>query len=98
MESPTSNIASIFTIVQIAAAEGRFVKVGDVGSAYLNALMPRGSLEKTLYMLIEPKVAKEIIRQDKEIIWLAGLHWYQGYKKQSVRLEQDNQSCMQHVT
>jgi hypothetical protein len=27
-------------------------------------------------------------------LWLAGLVWYQGYKKQSVRLEQDNQSCI----
>jgi hypothetical protein len=26
-------------------------------------------------------------------LWLAGLIWHQGYKKQSVRLEQDNQSC-----
>jgi hypothetical protein len=46
IESPTANIASIFTIAQIAAAEGRFVMVGDVGSAYLNAIMPRGSLDK----------------------------------------------------
>jgi hypothetical protein len=27
-------------------------------------------------------------------LWLAGLHWYQRYKKHSVRLEQDNQSYM----
>jgi hypothetical protein len=33
IESPTANIASIFAIAQIAAAEGRFVMVGDVGSA-----------------------------------------------------------------
>jgi Reverse transcriptase (RNA-dependent DNA polymerase) len=68
IESPTANIASIFTIAQIAAAEGRFVMVGDVGSAYLNAIMPRGSLDKTLYMLIEPEVAKEIIRQDASFL------------------------------
>jgi hypothetical protein len=42
--------------------------VGDVGSAYLNALMPRGNLDKTLYMLIEPEVAKEIIRQDPSFL------------------------------
>jgi hypothetical protein len=42
--------------------------VGDVGSAYLNALMPRGSIDKTLYMLIEPEVAKEIIRQDASFL------------------------------
>jgi hypothetical protein len=27
-------------------------------------------------------------------LWLAGLISYQGYKKQSVRLEQGNQSCI----
>jgi Reverse transcriptase (RNA-dependent DNA polymerase) len=68
IESPTANIASIFTIAQIAAAVGRFVMVGDMGSAYLNALMPRGNIDKTLYMLIEPEVAKEIIRQDPSFL------------------------------
>jgi hypothetical protein len=68
IEFSTANIASIFTIAQNAAAEGRFVMVGDVGSAYLNALMPRGSLDKTLYMLIEPEVAKVIIRQDASFL------------------------------
>jgi hypothetical protein len=67
-ESPTANIASIFTIAKIAAAEGRFVMVGDVGSAYLNALMPRGDQSKILYMAIEPDVAREIIRQDRSFL------------------------------
>jgi hypothetical protein len=56
----TANIASIFTIAQIAEAEGRFVMVGDVGSAYLNAVMPRGSLE--------PEVTKKLIRQDASFL------------------------------
>jgi Reverse transcriptase (RNA-dependent DNA polymerase) len=68
IELPTANIASIFTIAQIAAAEGRFVMVGDVGSAYLNALMPRGDQCKTLYMAIEADVAREIIRQDRSFL------------------------------
>jgi hypothetical protein len=50
IESPIANIASIFTIAQTAAAEGKFVTFGNVGSAYLNALMPRGNLDKTLYL------------------------------------------------
>jgi hypothetical protein len=68
IEFPTANIASIFTIAQIAAAEGRFVMVGDVGSAYLNALMPRGNQVEILYMAIEPDVAREIIRQDSSFL------------------------------
>jgi Reverse transcriptase (RNA-dependent DNA polymerase) len=66
--TPTANIASIFTIAQIAAAEGRFVMVGDVGSAYLNALIPRGDESKILYMAIEPDVAREIIHQDRSFL------------------------------
>jgi Reverse transcriptase (RNA-dependent DNA polymerase) len=65
IESPTANIASILTVAQIAAAEERFVMVGDVGSAYLNASMPMDDPSKILYMLIEPDVAREIIKQDK---------------------------------
>ena len=40
IESPTANVASIFTIAQIAASEERFIMVGEVGTAYLNANMP----------------------------------------------------------
>ena len=64
IESPTASISSIFTIAQIAAAEERFVMIGDVGSAYLNAVMPTDDPAKILYMSIEPDVASEIIRQD----------------------------------
>ena len=48
IESPTANISSIFTIAQIAAAQDRFVMIGDVGSAYLNAAMPMDDPEKIL--------------------------------------------------
>ena len=33
IESPTASMAAIFTVAQLAAAEKRFVMVGDVGSA-----------------------------------------------------------------
>ena len=65
IESPTANIASIFTVAQIAAAENRFVMVGDVGTAYLNADMPMDKPDKILHMSIEKSVAAEIIKQDK---------------------------------
>jgi Reverse transcriptase (RNA-dependent DNA polymerase) len=68
IESLTANISSIFTVAQIAAAEQRFVMVGDVGSAYLNAAMPTDNPDKILYMLIEPDVSREIIRQDKSFL------------------------------
>ena len=64
VESPTASIASIFSIAQIAAAEKRFVMVGDVGTAYLNAKMPMDNPDKILHMIIAKHVAEEIIRQD----------------------------------
>ena len=65
IESPTASMAAIFAVAQLAAAEGRFVMVGDVGSAYLNAHMPTDNPDKILHMIIESDVADEIIRQDK---------------------------------
>ena len=64
IESPTANVSSIFTIAQIAAAENRFVIVGDVGTAYLNARMPMDIPDKILHMFIEGNVAAAIIQQD----------------------------------
>ena len=64
IESPTASISSIFAIAQIAAAQDRFVMIGDVGSAYLNADMPMDNPAKILYMSIEPDVANEIVKQD----------------------------------
>ena len=65
IKSPTASMAAIFTVAQLAAAEERFIMVGDVGSAYLNANMPMTNPEKILHMIIESDVADEIIRQDK---------------------------------
>ena len=38
--------------------------VGDVGTAYLNAKIPRDDPEKTLYMIIDEAVAEIIIEKD----------------------------------
>ena len=65
IESPTASMAVIFTVAQIAAAEKRFIMVGDVGSAYLNAHMPLDNPDKFLHMIVESEVADEIIRQDE---------------------------------
>ena len=65
VESPTATIASIFTVAQIAAVENCFIMVGDVGSAYLNADMPKEKLNKILHMFIDKNVADAIIKQDK---------------------------------
>jgi hypothetical protein len=65
IESPTASMAAIFTVAQLAAAEKRFVMVGDVGSAYLNAKMPLDKPDKILHMMITKDVADEIVRQDK---------------------------------
>ena len=65
VESPTASIASIFAVAQIAAMERRFIMVGDVGTAYLNARMPLDDPDKILHMRIEATVATIIVRQDK---------------------------------
>ena len=64
IESPTANIATIFTIAQIAASEGRVIMVGDVGTAYLNAKMPTDDPTKRIHMTIDPVIAKIIVTQD----------------------------------
>ena len=64
VESPTASIAVIFTVAQIAAVENRFIMVGDVGSAYLNANMSMEKPDKILHMYIDKNVADAIIKQD----------------------------------
>jgi hypothetical protein len=65
IESPTASTAAIFPVAQLAAAEKRFVMVGDVGSAYLNARLPMDKPDKILHLIIQSDVADEIIRRDK---------------------------------
>ena len=62
--APTANIASLFTVAQIAASEGRHVMVGDVGTAYLNASMPTSDPERTIHMSIDPRTAAIVMEQD----------------------------------
>ena len=59
IESPTANVASIFTVAQIAARENRFIMVGDVGTAYLTAKMPTDDPSKRIHMTIDPVTAQE---------------------------------------
>ena len=62
---PEGATAAIFTVAQIAAAGNRFIMVGDVGSAYLNANMPMDKPHKILHMYNDKNVADAIIKQDK---------------------------------
>ena len=64
-ESSTATIASIFTVAQIAAVENRFIMVGDVESAYLNANMPKEKPDKILQMFIDKNVVDAYVKQDK---------------------------------
>ena len=64
IESPTANVASIFTIAQIAACEERFIMVGDVGTAYLDAKMPTDDPSKRIHMTIDPVIARIIITKE----------------------------------
>ena len=64
IEAPTANIASIFTVAQIAAAEQRHVMVGDVGTAYLNSRKPDDDPAKTIHMAIDPRTAAIVVEQD----------------------------------
>ena len=90
VESPTASIASIFAIAQIAAAERRFIMVGDIGTAYLNARMPMDKPDKILHMVIAKDVADEIIKQDKS---------FAKYRKPDggllVRLEKALYGCIE---
>ena len=51
-------------IAQIAAAEGRHVISLDIGSAYLNARMPKDDLNKLVFMAIAPTIADILIDID----------------------------------
>ena len=57
IESPTAYFISICTVAQIAAQEKRFVCVGDVGTAYLNATMPSHDPKKHVHVMINKDVA-----------------------------------------
>ena len=55
--SPTASTSAIMIIAQLAAAEGRHVISLDIGSAYLNAKMPKDDPSKLVFMAIAPIIA-----------------------------------------
>ena len=57
IESPTAYFISICCVAQTAAQERRFVCVGDVGTAYLNAMMPSHDPKKHVHVRIEKDIA-----------------------------------------
>ena len=62
--SPTISITSIFILVQIAASERMTVVTLDIGSAYLNALMPKSNPNKLVFMRISKEVAAIMVGVD----------------------------------
>lgn len=63
--SPTVSTTSIFLIAQIAANEGRDVTTIDIGSAYLNASMPKTNPSKLVFMRISKEVSEIMVGIDK---------------------------------
>ena len=62
--SPTVSTTSIFLLAQIAAAEGRDVTTIDIGSAYLNAYMPKTDPSKLVFMRISKEVSQIMANLD----------------------------------
>jgi Reverse transcriptase (RNA-dependent DNA polymerase) len=62
--SPTVSTTSIFLLAQIAAAEGRDVTTIDIGSAYLNAHMPKTDPSKLVFMRISKEVSQIMANLD----------------------------------
>jgi Reverse transcriptase (RNA-dependent DNA polymerase) len=67
--SPTASTSAIMIIAQLAAAEGRHVISLDIGSAYLNAKMPKDDPSKLVFILtdIDPTY-KKFLRPNGSII------------------------------
>jgi Reverse transcriptase (RNA-dependent DNA polymerase) len=62
--SPTVSTTSVLLIVQIAAMERRNVATIDIGSAYLNAMMPMEDKEKIVHMKLSPEVSEVLIQME----------------------------------
>ena len=62
--SPTISITSIFLLAQIAAAENRTIITLDIGSAYLNALMPKTNPDRLVFMRISKEVTAIMVGVD----------------------------------
>jgi len=60
LSSPTAATASVFAIAAIAASEGRYVIVTDIGGAFLNAsLKPTGI---KVHMRLDPTMARLLVQ------------------------------------
>jgi Reverse transcriptase (RNA-dependent DNA polymerase) len=62
--SPTASTSAILIIAQLAAAERRHVISLDIGSAYLNARMPKDDPSKLVFMAIASNMADILIDLD----------------------------------
>ena len=66
--SPTVNTTSIFLIAQIAAHENRDITTIDIGSAYLNASMPKTDPSKLVFMRISKEVSQIMTEIDETFV------------------------------
>lgn len=62
--SPTVSTTSVLLLSQLAAAERRTVISLDIGSAYLNAAMPKDDPLKAVHMRISPEIATFLTQLD----------------------------------
>ena len=60
--SPTAGTTTVKTIAMIAGAEHRHVVSLDIGSAYLNAAMPKTDPLKAVHMRISPEIATLLVK------------------------------------
>ena len=65
--SPTVSTTSVLLLCQLAAAERRTVTTLDIGSAYLNAAMPKDDPLRAVHMRISPEIATFLIKLDPEM-------------------------------
>ena len=63
LSSPTARLTSLFSIVAIAACEGRKVEVGDIPGAYLNA-----DMKNKVVMRINKVMSSEICKIDNSYL------------------------------
>ena len=64
--SPTASTSAILIVAQLAAAERRHIISLDIGSAYLNAKMPKDDTNKLVFMAIAPTIADILIDLDPD--------------------------------
>jgi hypothetical protein len=65
--SPTASTSAVLMVAQIAAAEGRSVVTLDIGSAYLNAAMPKTDPAKIILMRIDPLITSILTEMEPKM-------------------------------